>query len=386
MVLTGCPPPGRCRPGLIALGALALAGVVLAFRGPARIQPVSTVAVARGGEHAARESVRAQRTTALSRDFDEWRRLAACPAGAEREHARMSLLLRVATRDPERAWRWARVEEDRERRDALLAAVLRTWSATNSAAALAWARAQEALDPAQAVKAVLDGEVDVGRRIELAREAIAHDAGRTELMGRMLIASLALTGGWQEAVTFTSTGYAHAPGWLSAAFGHWAAVDPEQAATTALRLADPAQRQAAFGAAVDVWAGRDAGGLADLAVALPNGPERSAALRSALHHWTATDPLAAGEWLARREASGEFDAAFQAIAEHATLSATPQTAARWAELIVDPHRRSQTMLELVSGWAAVDLPAARRFAETTSALLPAERDEMFAFLTRRPRR
>jgi hypothetical protein len=76
----------------------------------------------------------------------------------------------------------------------------------------------------------------------------------------------------------------------------------------------------------------------------------------------------------------------QGAAQVATLETLPpQSALEWSVVIADPQLRSATVATILRSWMDQDLPAAQNFFQTTTDLLPPDRDrisEIFADLSR----
>ena len=67
----------------------------------------------------------------------------------------------------------------------------------------------------------------------------------------------------------------------------------------------------------------------------------------------------------------------EGIASVATMEALkPDVAVGWAESIVDPKLRSETLVSVLRGWATVDLAAESRYFDANQELLPDDRAEI----------
>jgi hypothetical protein len=54
----------------------------------------------------------------------------------------------------------------------------------------------------------------------------------------------------------------------------------------------------------------------------------------------------------------------------------PDVAVGWAESVVNPKLRSETLVTVIRNWLTVDLPSAKRYFESTKNLLPDDRQEL----------
>jgi hypothetical protein len=57
-------------------------------------------------------------------------------------------------------------------------------------------------------------------------------------------------------------------------------------------------------------------------------------------------------------------------------SLKPDVAIGWAESVVDPKLRSETLVTVLRNWVTVDLATAENYFNTTHDLLPEDRQEL----------
>lgn len=309
-----------------------------------------------------------------------WRSLSAAPASTEREAALVAFIGQLAATDPADALALAREETTPALRDALLSAAFRGWAATDREAAAIEALLSPETEHVLAAAAVLDvAAQQPDDALRLARRFCAEDPAYAHEHGGSLISALARVKQYEAAVQFALT--TETPGesesrnqWLQSAFRRWAEREPEAAVVASLRLPEEGMRFEALQAVVAGWVQLDPEGTTEFIRQLPIGADRTNTLGEALRLWVKASPKAASEWLDRLEPNPELDAGVAALATLPQLVAhRPEVAISWAESIVDAERRSNALTAIVRQWAETDAGAARRYAEQSADLLPADR-------------
>jgi hypothetical protein len=298
-----------------------------------------------------------------------WRDVAGGPANAVRDAALAVLLENLATHDAPQALALAAAESNYLRREQLRAAALQGWAARAPDSAAHWVTAN--LPEAErhaAIAAVIAGSAaspDLARqfveRLTFADPAHAYEHGHA------LIRALAARGEFGTAAQFASSDKIEASAraeWINLAFSTWAQHQPISAAEAALAAADPRVRGAAFSGVIAGWAPAEPETLAAFSLQMASGPERAAALGESLRHWVMKNPVAASSWINQLESSAEIDAGTAAVATLGPLiRSRPDVAVGWAESIVEPTLRKQTLEAVLRTWLQSDPVAARQYLD-----------------------
>lgn len=190
-------------------------------------------------------------------------------------------------------------QPDSELRGPALEAALREWAKSDLERAWAWARAQTYLARPLALAAIVSGAVesDTDRAVTFVEKVSRTDPENADDYGRDLIAALGRIGEDSRAANWACGGEAPNIDWITGAFDHWAAGQPEPALLAASAIEDPTRRRAAVDAAIQGWARSDARSLAECAMKFPAGPERNLAVVTALRSWASAEPNQAADWM-----------------------------------------------------------------------------------------
>jgi hypothetical protein len=193
--------------------------------------------------------------------------------------------------------------------------------------------------------------------------------------GSDMIDALCHSGNFETAARLAAEGNPEIrAGWMAGAYSRWAEFQPEEAARIASAIKDPELRNQALHGIVGGWSQADPAALVQFVTQLPPDGERGSLLSQSLERWAKLDPEAASQWINSREAGPDLD---QGVATVATMDfVKPDVAVEWAESVVNPKLRSETLVAVVRNWLTSDLPAARHYFETTKNLLPEDRQEL----------
>lgn len=311
-------------------------------------------------------------------DEKKWGALNAQAATPARNAELAGLLEKLGATDPERAFALARAEVNRRLREDLVQAVLRGWARVAPATAAAWAlhlvepnAREQALSTvfASAAAANPDEALQVGQQI------VAQNPVEAGGYGSSLIEALCASGHFDRAIQFAMVGdEANRASWLGAAYSKWAEFQPEQAAAAATALADPAARSEALHGIVGGWSETDPQSLVHFVTQLPAGTDRDGLLSQSLRKWAQADPVAASAWMNNREPGPDLDQGVAAVAVMPYLK--PDVAVGWAESVVDPKLRSETLTNVLRNWLPDNLSAAESYFATTTNLLPEDREDI----------
>jgi hypothetical protein len=322
--------------------------------------------------------------TPLGADFDStWKKLASQPASTIRDEAQANALAELATHTPEHAIATALAEPNSYLRQLLLSAALRGWASHEPDAAANWSLQRPLGERGADIRAVLESAAaDPTVALRITAQLVSNDSTLAHDYGCSLVYALAQRGDFASAAMFAAQGSAdHREAWLATAFAVWTEHQPQTAAAAALAQPDEIDRKTASQAVMDRWATLDPLSLANFALRLPRDSNRSYAISAALAEWTNQDLPAASAWLNQLEPSAELDAGVAAVATRQPLVARrPETAVNWAESVFDPTLRSQTLTAIVREWAKADHPAAQHYAETSPAIIAADRSSLLTDL------
>ena len=311
-------------------------------------------------------------------DEKQWQKLLAQPGSPARTEALTALLERLAAADPDRAISLARAQANLKLREALMQAALHGWARTAPARAADWALAlTDANERERALSTVFAGAVAASPddAVQWAKglfQRLPDDAGG---YGASLIEALCANGSFETAARFASGGGAQIrAGWMANAYSRWAQFQPQTAANAAAAIQDPELRNEALHGIVGGWSEADPEALVQFVTRLPPDPERGSLLSQSLERWAKNDPESASAWINTAEVGPDMDEGVAAVATMPSLN--PELAVGWAESVVDPKLRSETLVTVVRNWLVEDLPAAEHFFETTKNLLPDDRHEL----------
>ena len=316
-------------------------------------------------------------SSAIAGRWDDslWRELISQPGTVARNQRLAALLESLAATDPLRALSLAQQENNLKLREALVHASLRGWGSTAAGDAADWALAHVedgARDSAMA--AVFSGAAARPESaLQAAKKICADHPGEATGYGNSAIDALCDAGNFSTALELIagSADNVQKSIWTAEAYSRWAALQPDQAAQAAAALTDPTARTEALHGVIGGWAQADPAALTHFLAEQPAGGDRGSMLGQALQSWVRQDPKAAVAWINDHEASSDYDEGVAAVASVNIVK--PSQALTWAETISDPHLRSETVAEVLHGWALEDLAAAKQYLATTTNLLPEDR-------------
>jgi hypothetical protein len=307
--------------------------------------------------------------------WQETRSRAGSPA---RKATLKEMLEDLARVDPDHAMSLARAEGNLRLRESLVQAALQGWARTSPTNAANWALAlPDSSEREQALATVFAGLVAASpeQAALFGKSLIEKNPDQAASFGSDLIEALCRAGNFETAAHMAAEGDpAVRAGWLAGAYSHWAEFQPEEAARAASAIKDAEVRNQALHGIVGGWSAADPAALVQFVTQLPPDNERGSLLSQSLERWAKLDPEAASNWINNREAGPELD---QGVAAVATMDfVKPDLAVEWAESVVNPKLRSETLVTVVRNWLTTDLPAARHYFETTKNLLPEDRQEL----------
>jgi hypothetical protein len=292
------------------------------------------------------------------------------------------LLEQLAAHAPARALELAQAEGNRILRRELLQHVLRGWSGHEPFAAGQWALAAEPDFREEALTAVFAGAVavDPSQAVAAGHKLLQLPGADVAGCGNHLVVALCEAGAFSAATEFARTADStpERNGMLGDAFARWAAFQPDEAASAASALSDT-ERLAALRGVIGGWSRADPAAAVNYATNLPLAANEKAELEGqALLRWSKTDLKAASDWINSHELGAAMDRGVAAIATQDYMK--PDVALSWAESVVDPALKSETLTSVLRRWATVDPGAARHYLESSSALQPDDRKEIEGLL------
>ena len=315
-------------------------------------------------------------------DEQEWNKLMSRPGTVARNKAMAEMLEKLAGTDPKRAMELAQAEGNLKLRANLEQAALRGWASTAPADAAKWALdLSNQSDRSAAISTVLTSAVaaDPDEAVRVAKLIMQQEPGGDVGYGSSLIDALCNAGNFEAAAKFAADGdNSQRSFWLGAAYSKWAELQPEQAAAAANAITDPDLRNQALHGIVGGWAQADPVALTQYLSQLPSDGERRSMLGQALQNWVRLDPVAAASWINNSDMGPDLDEGVKAVANMDMFMGDikPDTAVNWAESISDVTLRSEALVNLLHDWALIDLPAAKKYFETTTNLRPADREQI----------
>ena len=308
----------------------------------------------------------------------QWQKLVFQPGTSTRNTALAAMLEKLAATDPDRAMAMAQGQGNLKLRDGLVQAALRGWARTSptNAANLALVLS-DSNERERALATVFAGAVAANpdEAVHLSKFLIQKVPDEARSYGSSLIAALCDAGSFEIAAHMAASGDQQTrSGWMASAYSSWAEFQPDQAAQAASAIKDTELRSEALQGIVGGWAEADPAALVQFVAQLPPDAERGSLLSQSLERWAKHDPEAASAWINKNEVGPDMD---QGVAAVATMdSLKPDLAVSWAESVVDPKLRSETLVTVLRNWVTVDLPAAKQYLETTKKLLPEDRQEI----------
>jgi hypothetical protein len=292
------------------------------------------------------------------------------------------MLKKLAATDPKRAMALAEAEGNLKLREQLKQAALSGWASTAPADASNWALALKtpserstAMSTVFASAAAADPDAAVAVAKYMMQEGIDGFQG----YGSSLIDALCNAGNFQAAAQFAAGGDDQTRrGWLGEMYSQWAALQPEEAAKAAMAITDPDVQNGALHGVIGGWAEADPAALTEFLSQTPPSSDRGQMMGQALWNWVKIDPAAAADWINNSDMGADLDQGILAVASR-DLSEddfTPQTAISWAESIQDDTVRSEALRNVLRNWVMMDLPAATSYFNSTTDLLPADRQQI----------
>jgi hypothetical protein len=373
-------------PSVFGLSAIAGLTVILCLQGSLRLSSFEEKTHAdlpRAISTATPDKLAADSIVAVNLSTDWTRRWAESNSIADdpsRKQERDALIEELAVTDPLRALKLAQDETNAESRLTLLQAAMRGWGAADPKAALAWADSQNLMDPGQARASVFHGAArDPENALRLAEQLSFQYPDRAGDYGNYLVAGLTRAGEFALATQFA----AQSP-WgiradrLGAAYGAWAATDPQAALQNAGQLTDPEMFGTAFNIVVSTWANKDPQAVAHYSLGMTDEHQRSVVLSVALPVWVATDAHAAATWLSGLPSSPELDTGIACVALQLAAQRQPELALQWAETVVNPQLRVRALASVLNKWAVSNPLAALHYVEDASS--PLHGEERFGVL------
>ncbi|HXT11291.1 MAG TPA: hypothetical protein VN873_06985 [Candidatus Angelobacter sp.] len=308
----------------------------------------------------------------------KWSTLLSQPGSPERNSEMAGLLEQLGAADPTRAMALASTEKNLKFRDQLTQAALHGWARTSPADAAQWAlNLTDSTERETALSRVFAGAAaaDPETAMRLGNQIIAQHPNDAIGYGSRLIDALIDHGDFAQAAQWAATGDLQTTSsWMAEAYSRWAEFQPQQAAAAAEGISDPAQRSLALHGIVDGFAQADPAGLVQFVMQLPADTDRDSILSQSLERWAREDPVAAAQWLSGYKADPALDQGAAAVAGMESLP--PGTAVAWAENIVSPQLRSETLAAVLRNWLTTDRTSAENYFASTKDLLPEDRQQI----------
>ncbi len=300
------------------------------------------------------------------------------PGSPARNAALAAMLEQLAAADPDRAMKLAQAEGNFKLRENLVQASLHGWARTSPTNAANWAMAlSDSNARERALATVFAGAVagSPDGAVQLGKQLFQQDPNNAAGYGTSLIEALCAAGNFETAIKMAGEGDpATRPNWMAGAWSKWAEFQPDQAAAAAAAITDPTLRDQALHGIIGGWAEADPASLVQFMTQLPADGEKSSMVSQALQRWARVDPQAASEWLNNVAPGPEMDEGVAAVATMDSLK--PDVAIGWAESVVDPKLRSETLVTVLRNWVTMDLPTAENYLNNTHDLLPDDRQEI----------
>jgi hypothetical protein len=311
-------------------------------------------------------------------DEKQWQQLVSQPGSPARNAALAAMLEQLAAADPDRAMKMAQGEGNLKLREDLVQASLHGWARTSPTNAANWALAlSDSNARERALSTVFAGAVAANpdAAVQLGKQLFQQNPTEAAGYGSSLITALCEAGHFETAIKMAGDGDpATRSGWMAGAWSKWAEFQPDQAAAAAAAITDPELRDQALHGIIGGWAEADPAALVQFMTQLPPDGEKNSMISQALQRWAKVDPQAASEWMNGADTGPELDEGVAAVASMDSLK--PDVAIGWAESVIDPKLRSETLVTVLRNWVTVDLPAAENYFNTTKDLLPEDRQEL----------
>lgn len=317
-----------------------------------------------------------------------WEAYLSSPPTPSSEDAATASIRALAATDPVHALQLARSAATPRERDLFTRAALHGWGSVDPLSAGKWAIENVRTGERRlAVEAIITGSMTHPEdAIHAVTYLCASDPGLASDHGNTLVNELAKSGHFDLAGQFAATGPAnYRAAWLATVFFKWGEYQPGAAVDAANAYPDPVVREEALQGVISGWVMSDPVAVVAYAETMSASPVRANAFRDGLQQWASLDAVAATDWMNNRTPSTDLDAGAAAIATSPELVAMkPDIATTWAESIVDPALRSETILDLIRLWGVVDLPNARAYVASSPALSPDTRQLALAALEPSP--
>jgi hypothetical protein len=324
----------------------------------------------------------------VSASTEDWHALQYQPPTANSEDRKLACLQVLGAADPAAALRLAASASTPRQRELFRNAALHGWGSRDPYAAADWALANVRSEERRpAVEAISAGAVArPAEAIRAINHLIAADPVLASDHGNALVTALARAGDYETASQFAGTGPAEfRSAWLCTAYNQWATYQPQAALAALEKIPDAAAAQEARAGLLAGWGGSDPAALVAYAQTLAPGEARLTALKEGLPQWASRDPIAASAWMDNFAPSLELDAGAAALASASALIVKqPDVAAGWAESIVDPELRANTLLDLIRSWGMHDVDGARHYAASSPAISHETRELALASLQPTP--
>jgi len=320
-------------------------------------------------------------------DEQQWNELMSRPGTVARNAALADLLEKLAITDPKRAMALAQATGNLKLRADLQQATLRGWARSAPADAAKWGLdLPNQSDRSAAISTVFASAVATNpdEAIRVAKLVMEQEPGGDIGYGSSLIDSLCNAGNFEAAAKFAAEGGdSQRSFWLGETYSKWAELQPDQAAAAAAAITDPDLRSQALHGIVGGWSEADPVALTRFLAQLPPGSDRRSMLGQALQNWVRLDPEAAANWINNSDLGADLDEGAKAVATMDMFAGdiTPTVAVNWAESINDETVRSEALANLLHDWALIDLSAAKNYFESSTNLLPADREQIGKMLT-----
>jgi hypothetical protein len=310
---------------------------------------------------------------------DDWRAAHALPDNAARDHLLAERIERLARSDPRRALALVAAEKSWRVREVLRDACVRGWASVAPDAAGDWVLALRPDERHGATSALFEGAAQQpDKAVALTAHLIAADPTSASEYGHIAIDALGRAGAFQTATALAAQLATTDASLLTTAYLQWGERNPDAALASMQTLADPTARRSALEGVMNGWASADPEQLARRAFEFPS-EDRTVALSAALSRWAERDPVAAAAWIEANDPGKEADDGIVTVSLQSSLAiSSPETALRWAGLIIDRSKRTNAQQAILTQWASRSPAAARQYAESLSN--PDDRSAALAIL------
>ena len=230
---------------------------------------------------------------------------------------------------------------NREERWLGTSSVLRTWTRTDPAAAIAWAQENGKAAPAEDSAQGGPG----GPQGNFALSTVISQLAHTDLDRALGVAA-----------TETFDRRSRAVGTLASELVSQRGLDGAKNAIEG--MAASSLKDGLVSEFAERFASKDARAASEWALALPEGEAKSRALAEAVGEWAKKDVAAAGQFLSRLPATAEGDRSRENYA-YTVAEKSPETAIAWASAITDEERRLRAVENVARNWVRQDAEAAK---------------------------